>query len=84
MSNILSGLVLLPAEVCVQQGTGSILLRLTSADLQSTTSLQSNRGREVNGLYLSVFMATAYKLYLINTRVTLQTTLDQSLLVFLV
>lgn len=65
MSNILSGLfVLLPVEACVQQRVVSVLLQQTSAVLQSTTSLQPNRGRKLNGLYLYIFMAMAYKLYL--------------------
>lgn len=42
------------AEVCVQQGTGAVLLRQASAVLQSTTSQE----------YLCIFMATAYRLYL--------------------
>lgn len=70
--------------VCVQQGTGSALLRQTSAVHQSTTSLKNNCGRKVNGLYLCIFMTTAYRLYLINIHVTLQNPLAQSLLVFLV
>lgn len=86
-SDILSGLVfLLRVEVCAQQGTGAVLLRQTSAVLQSTTSLKNSCGRKVNGLFMPahVYGSRLQSIPHVNSHVTLHNMLAQSLLVFLV
>lgn len=61
-------------EVCVQQGTGAVLLRQTSAVLQFTTSPKNTCA------YLWQLLTD----YTSAVHVTLHNTLAQSLLVFLV